>query len=126
MNFIIDESKGEKLYKLIMIKFSHKRGMKVISKEDAAWKIHFQIYFYDLDPATSELVNQELEYKSIDDGITKPDFEQFISNEILSKLPEGIKIDIQDLSKFQTLKEQLSTGLEEGFLTLISQDTSKC
>ena len=126
MNFIIDESKGEKLYKLIMITFSPERGMKVISKEDSSGEIHFQIYFCDLDPATSELVNQELEYKSIDDGVTKPDFEQFIENEILSKLPKGIKIDIQDLSKFQTLKEQFSTGLEEGFLKMILQDTQKC
>lgn len=125
MNFIIDESRGEKLYKLMMIKFSPKKGMKVISKEDPSGKIHFYIFFCDLDTVTHEVVKQNLEYKNIDGGITKTDFEQFIENEILSKLPKGIKIDIQDLSKYQTLKDQFHAGIEERFLKLISQDTKK-
>ena len=118
--FIIDEGQGDKLYKLIFIKFSPKRAMKVISKESINGKIHFVIYFADLEPESGEIVTQKLEYKSTDEGASKGEFEEFIEENIIAKMPAGLEIQIKDLSEYQNLEEQISKGLDKGFLKFLN------
>ena len=118
--FTVDEAQGDKLYKLIFIKFSPKRAMKIISKESINGKIHFVMYFGDLNPETGEFVTQKLEYKSTDEGATKGDFEEFIEENIFSKMPAGLEIQVKDLSEYQNLEEQISQGLDKGFLKFLN------
>lgn len=119
--FHVNESAGEKVYKLMLVFFSSRRGMKIISKESANGMIHFLIYFGDLQTDTKEFLTRELKYKSIDDGVTKKDFDEIV-NEILSKMPKEVEIKIHDLSNYETLKEQYSKGIKEGFLKKVSMD----
>ena len=118
-NFIVSESLGEKLYKLIIVFFSPDRGMKIISKESSNRKIHFHIFFGDLNPETKEFLTQELVFKSKCEGAPKEEFDSYITNNILSQLPIGTTVQIQDLTKYQTLKEQFDEGLSRGFMKLL-------
>src|SRR4030043_1772201 len=115
--FIVSESSGEKLYKLIMVLFSPDRGMKIISKEIPDGRIHFRIYFGNLDPDSREFLTRELKYKSVDEGATKEEFDELL-NEMLSKMPEEVEIKVHDLSQYSSLMEQFSTGVMDGFFNI--------
>ena len=118
--FTVNEAQGDKLYKLIVIKFSPKRALKVISKESINGEIHFVMYFCDLNPETGEITTQKLEAKSKDEGASKEEFEELIEEDIFSKMPAGLEIQVKDLSGYQNLEEQISRGLDKGFLKFLN------
>ena len=116
---IIEEGKGDKIYKLIVIMFpSGNNGIKIISKEDFNETIHCSMHSGTFHPKTGEFTNIELVYKSPDEGLTKEDFEGFIKV-LLSKAPEETEVIVEDLSGYKTLREQFRTGLHEKFMKVI-------
>ena len=119
--FSVSEEKGDKLYKLIIIRLQVHEGIKIVSKEDFYEKIHFCIYMGALDPHTKEFVTRELKYKSVDEGIEKGGFESLIQD-IINKLPEGSEVIVNDLSGYRTLKEQFKEGLNKNVMKVVSVD----
>ncbi|MBI4699280.1 MAG: hypothetical protein HY758_10375 [Nitrospirae bacterium] len=116
---VIEEGKGDKIYKLITIMFpSGNNGIKIISKEDFNETIHCCMHSGTFRPKTGEFTNMEIVYKSPDEGLTKEDFEGF-SQVLLSKAPEETEVIVEDLSKYKTLKEQLRIGMHEKFMKVI-------
>jgi hypothetical protein len=116
--FIVSEAKGGKLYKLITVRLLQ-YARKIVSKEDFHEKIHFCIYMGSMDPRTGEFTRKELTHKSIDEGITKEEFEKFI-NGLIARLPEETEIMVNDLSAYQTLKEQFEQGLSKKIMEVVS------
>ena len=113
-DFTVSEEKGDKLYKLIIVIFSSE-GMKIISKETVDGQIHFCIYFGKVDPDTKEFLSSVPKYRSPDKGVTKEGFESFVS-EKLAKMPDNAEIIVNDLTEYQTLKEQYKAGLNKGIM----------
>jgi hypothetical protein len=119
--FTVSEERGDKLYKLIIIRLSNHEGIKIVSKEAFNEKIHFCIYLGKLDQDTKEFITKAPRYKSTDNGLTKEEFETFIS-ETFEKMPETAEIFVNDLSSYSTLKEQFKEGLNKDFMKVVSTD----
>ncbi|HWR59159.1 MAG TPA: hypothetical protein VN328_09750 [Thermodesulfovibrionales bacterium] len=121
-DFTVTEENGEKLYKLIIVKFSLE-GMKIVSKETFDQRIHFCIYFGKLDPDTGEFATSEPRYRSADKGVSIEEFETFVS-EALAKFPANAEVIVNDLSKYLTVKEQFNEGMNKGFMNVVSMKGS--
>lgn len=113
-DFTVSEEKGEKIYKLITFIFPPE-GIKIVSKESFDGKIHFCIYIGKVDSDTKEFITSEPRYRSADQGVTKEEFESFLSD-TLAKIPERAEITVNDLSAYPTLKEQYKAGLDKGIM----------
>ena len=119
-DFMISESLGDKLYKLIFINLSEKGMMKIISKESKTKKIHFIIRLAETDPHTYEILTEETKYKSIESGVTKRQFNNMIKS-MSANLPQNVGIMIHDLSDYSSLIDQFSAGIVQGIFN-ISKD----
>lgn len=113
--FTVKEESGEKLYKLIVIRFPDQSGVKFISKENLSEKIHFIIYFGTMNPVTGDFTVNKIHHTNKTNGITKENFDNLICT-TLSKMTDDKEVAIHDLSKYKNLKEQYEYGLNEGFM----------
>jgi hypothetical protein len=121
--FLVSESAGEKLFKLITVFFSHDRGMKIISKELLDGKIRFYGYTGEVELDTKEIETHSYLFASSDEGITKEEFNEIV-NRTLSEMTEEIEVIIHDLSKYQTIQEKYNKGLQDGFLKIKSSSNA--
>ena len=122
--FYVREESGEKLYKLIIIKLSRQGMMKIISKESKQKRIHFVIRLSEIDPGTEEILSEETKYKSMENGVTKRQFNNMVQA-MISKLPPNTETKIHDLSHYSSLKDQLGTGVMDGLFDIATINHSK-